>query len=140
MSGKDQVQTDKIRTAIQQLADRHYWDAFETEEPAEPERPLSSTSRDWLGPSVPLRETIGDKMQLQIREVRADGWLMEDTWLKEDSAAPSKDPFMRLPPDIAKLGRKGTQFSLMHLELRKGIWRPVGAYGEDMVVGTVYGP
>jgi hypothetical protein len=142
LAGKGQVETDKIRKAIQRLADKRYWDAFETEQPGEPVVPPAS-SCPWSGVDVPRRETIGGEMPLQIREVRKDGWVLEDTEYDckgYPPLAPSKEPFMRLPPEVAKLGRKGTQFSLMHLQLRKGIWRPVGSYEEEMVVGNVYGP
>ena len=49
--------------------------------------------------------------------------------------------FVRLPEDVAKLGRAGAQLSCMSLAFRRGVWRPIGSQDMDgYVVANVYPP
>mmetsp|Transcript_46499 Transcript_46499/g.63325 ORF Transcript_46499/g.63325 Transcript_46499/m.63325 type:complete len:179 (-) Transcript_46499:128-664(-) len=83
-----------------------------------------------------IEDILQSEMNLYIREVRPDGWVMEDL------LGATGDAFVRLPPEVAAMGRPGVNFSLMILGLRNGIWRPLigGSFGdfEAQVFAEIY--
>ena len=112
-----------------------YWDRFDGTPPPEED------SGDLY------TETLSSEMNLFIKQVHGFGWTMHDLassgcaeWGGVDNC--NKAVFVPLPPEVAKLGREGVNFSCMILGLRNNIWRPLlgGAYGslDDQVVADVY--
>jgi hypothetical protein len=63
-----------------------------------------------------------------IQEVRADGWIIGSVLL-------------RLPPEIARMGKEGAALSCMQLALRNGVWRPVDDHMQPgLFLANVYPP
>ena len=127
-------------TAIQGLADRRYWDAFETRDGGAP-----ASAADESLSHYDYEESIGGflLMPLEISEVRNDGWTFKDGYhpgshFGSDNEGPSTC-FVKLPSHVAKLGVVGASFSCMALCLRNGIWRPVDSFGAG-VAQNVYPP
>ena len=64
---------------------------------------------------------------------------VNQTWVPNTGLC-SHTVLLRLPSDVAKLGKEGAQLSCMQLALRDGVWRPVDFATPGMVLANVYPP
>lgn len=99
--------------------------------------------------------TVSDELPLEIAKVRKDGWVFrkpyapgydfDDEQMYWDSlklrSRPLPELFVRLPEDVAKLGKVSASISCMTLGLRRGVWRPLPFDDHcDAVAANVYPP
>ena len=103
--------------------------------------------------------TVSDELPLEIEKVRKDGWVFRkpyepghgyDSDDEHEStywdalthrSLPLPELFVRLPEDVAKLGKVSASISCMKLALRRGVWRPIPFDDYcDIVAGNVYPP
>jgi hypothetical protein len=77
---------------------------------------------------------------VRLEEVRNDGWLLHTGG--HDPYNHDAPVFVRLPPEVAKLGMQGMEMSCMSLGYRKGEWQPFPTYGCDSCapLANVYPP
>ena len=127
---------NKIRESLESLARCNYWDTLE-------EAATSSDHDDNDSGCSDYERILGTDcgMPLEISKMRQDGWELMD--MDFGDASPDEDydstAFVRLPPEVAALGRVGAPFSCMSLGLRNGVWRPI-VNEFDSVVANVYPP
>ena len=139
---------EEIGNKLNQLAMDKYWNQFEDGVSAAAAVAASNEDVDDLDS---FEDTLSAEMNIFITEVQETGWIMKDIiglsgcdhcggW----GCKGCEDPgvFVRLPPEVAKLGRVNTNFSCMLLGLRNGVWRPLlgGASGDfdRQVFANVY--
>jgi hypothetical protein len=134
------VNGEKIRKAIQDLDSLNYWDSIkENNRKGRTNNPKEFTYSSALG--------------LCMKEVRDDGWLFKvcdfDMTQPVRSLPLGLFPqvgndrcmLLRLPTEVAKLGRKDMTISDTGLQYRRGVWRPYALDGQDhggSIVGDVY--
>ena len=114
---------DEIRNSIEALAKDRYWDSLEEEaDEAVVDDGFGDEYEDFCGGA-------GSGELFVIKEVRADGWINMSGVL------------LRLPPEIARMGKKFAALSCMRLALRNGVWRPVDdRMHPGMFLANVYPP
>ncbi len=124
---------DGLGNAIQTLYDTGFWDLLRSQA-SHPEEENDNDDEDE-------EAHIDDEGGMTITEVRSNAWNMKGEfgrfggcWAGESGEDEPADVFLQLPPGVAAKGKTGTRFSCMGLTLRRGVWSPVGMYGEkDMV-------
>jgi hypothetical protein len=87
-------------------------------------------------------------MPMEVKQVTEDSWIFQkprrysgyEFYDEHDDSTDEGIP-LRLPPEVAKLGKKGMTISCMHLKCREGVWSPFDPYGDaDQVCANVYSP
>lgn len=138
----NKFKAEDISNALQQLADSGYWESLEVragEEEGEGEdEDEEGEGEDY--DSSEFESIIDGEFRLTISKVMHDGWEMEGEAQWAGDFGGDSNAFLRLPPNIAKLGMEGASISCMNLGLRRGIWRPFGAYDSKYVCANVYPP
>jgi hypothetical protein len=64
---------------------------------------------------------------VKLEEVREGGWLLNTNGFDPHNV--DAPVFVRLPPEVAKLGMQGMEMSCMSLGYRNGEWQPFETYG-----------
>ena len=144
---------DALGDALNRLAAEKFWDALEVgdDRGAGKKHKIDEEGGEEEGDDISedfdYEDYLESEMNLFIKEVRPNGWLLYDMTGGYDEFTGEGDDadaeaFVPLPPDLAAMGRKGANFSSMLLGLRNGVWRPLigGADGnfEGSVFGTIY--
>jgi hypothetical protein len=144
------VNGEKIVRALQKLNVDGYWKALE-EEPATKRQRTDQSEDDGFSDWDEDDEIDGEE-PVEVKEVREDGWVLHHPYSFSQSGYWSDGPenhddgseyFVKLPKEVAKLGKKGMTFSGMNLRCRRGIWSPFSRddfFGTGMVCGNVYPP
>lgn len=133
-----------IASALQRLSDEGWWDALAEEEGGEEDNVDEGEDDD------DDKYIMRGELPLYVKEVRSDGWVFEEMgsgggYDSDGSFNPDEGPpdaTLCLPPHVAAMGLVGMSISCMHLVMRHGVLRPVGAngFGAEMVCANVYPP
>lgn len=111
-----------ISSALQRLTDERWWDTLTGGNGG-----VNGGGEDEG--DFKLLENSEMRGGLSVSVVSSEGWEFEERTL------------LRLPPDVAKMGKVGMNISCMDLIEKNGVVRPYGAYeGFRMVCANVYPP
>jgi hypothetical protein len=127
------LQGRKIIEELTTLYDTKWWDSLQQKEKDE-EKDAST-----FGDAYESRRS--SEMNVMVKEVRTDGWLLDIGSCGYGFGGKDDAPvFVRLPPEVAKLGMQDMSMSCMSLGYRNGEWQPFNAYGEGGPLANVYPP
>jgi hypothetical protein len=132
------LQGSKIIDEFKALSYAKWWDSLQQKDQGNAEEEEGAST--WGDRYESSRDL---EMPVEVKEVRNDGWLLQPDKYEDRSEGSDNAPvFVRLPPEVAKLGMKGMQMSCMSLGYRNGEWQPFNAYGEKACgpLANVYPP
>jgi hypothetical protein len=125
----------KIISELSRLYVTKWWDNLQHKD--------KGNADEKIAPSIHAGEfdsSRSPEFPVKLEEVRNDGWLINTNGFdRNDDDAPV---FVRLPPEVAKLGMKGMQMSCMSLGYRNGEWQPFMTYTDSSIapLANVYPP
>lgn len=152
------VNGEKIVRALQKLYDEGYWMSLERAvaeeeendgEPTAKKQRTDDASDEEDFYSEEAEDGVGDELPMEVKEVTEDTWIFKkpceyggyrgygsgDESDGDDDGIPVK-----LPEEVAKLGKKGMTISCMNLRCRRGVWSPYSPYDDSQVCANVYPP
>lgn len=129
-----------IRRSLTQLKDTGYWKRLRAEREDDGETDHEAEDVTFTRDDYCVEEGddfgIGDDYSAECAEVRKNGWVFTGSFCSD-----KRTVLIYLPPEVAKLGRMDMQLSCMDfVYLGRGVWEPMGKWGEGDVCANVYPP
>jgi hypothetical protein len=112
----------KIISELSLLYVTKWWDSLQYKD--------KGIAHEYIRPSIlagDFDSKRSPEFPVKLEEVRDDGWLLNTNGFDPHNI--DAPVFVRLPPEVAKLGMQGMEFSCMSLGYRNGAWQPFETYG-----------
>jgi len=136
------IDADKIVRALQKLFVGGYWKTLEGQEEREPS--VQAVDDEYPYDDDDFEDRVKSQLPMRVMEVTKEGWIFDTPFddCGSYSNAKSRDRVLlvRLPEQVAKLGRAGMEISCLNLKFRRGIWSPYNPYDDSYVCANIYPP